>query len=146
MHHLQGGNKLKLSKKRITCMIIELVIVLFISILGIANFGYADKQDWMIALMFLGIPAIVLVFIIIMYNRYDKFYTNFKFVVFNFLISFMITFVVESILILAVFGIKMPQYKLFIFALAFGLMTAVFALILSAIFARVASKETKRKR
>ena len=118
-----------------------LMIVFVFSLAGLVTFGYEDNRDWMIALMFLGVPGLVLMGDIIMFIRFDKFYTKVRFVLFNFLVSFGAVFIIEAVLVLAVFGIKQPQYKLFGLAAGFALITAVLSILYSAIFAIVADRK-----
>lgn len=132
-------------KKRKTCQMVMAAIMLVLGLIIVFSLDYRDDMDWLIALMFIGVPVLTQLFIVFTFKNYDKFYTNGKFIFTRMLLSFAVNFVIESLLILIVFGITRPQYKLFVFALAFSVIAFILTLILSGIFTIVAKEKKNRQ-
>ncbi len=120
------------------------VLIISVTALGLATFGYEDDKNLTLAIMFHGIPGLVTLLDLANFFRYEKYYTHFKFAAVNLLIVLGATFVLESAAILVSFGIANPQVKLFIFAAAFSIMAGVVNLFETGFFALVMKKRGKK--
>jgi membrane-associated HD superfamily phosphohydrolase len=138
-------------KRRLIYILCWLVALAAIFTLMLLTFGYADEsaeaEKWnrALAIMMLAIPGVVMILDMAFFFTFEKFYTAVRFATANFFLVLIVTFLVESAAVLLLFGIEQPQVKLFIFAGAFALATALLNLLQSG-FLKLAMYGKKKRR
>lgn len=131
----------ELAKKNKICLGVEAAFVVIVAALCLITFPYQDSEDWLIALLFFGVPGVVMLGTIYSFVKKGKRTSNARFILSRAFFSFLACFVIESIIILIYFGIKTPQYKLFIFAAGFSIYAMISCIIFTIIYALVCKKK-----
>lgn len=128
-------------KKTIVYVSVWAAVLVFLLVVTLAGFGYEDDKDVILALMVLAVPFGAMLLDMFNFLRYEKYPTHGSFVFRNFIMVFAVSYVIECIIILAGFGLKKPQYKLFYtFALGGAAAAAVLNLLQTLPYAKVAKK------
>ena len=100
-------------KKKILYIAIWAVVLIILMLAAIFGADTEDDNDWILAMMIFAIPFGIMILDMFHFAYYDRYYTPEKFVFVNFLIVFGVTYLAECIVVIAGFGLKNPQYKLF---------------------------------
>ncbi len=132
------------NKRRLIYVISWAVVLALLLVLALWDFGYEDQHDLTLAIMMLVVPVSVMLLDMLHFFKFEKYYTTFKFIAVNFLMVLGACFVIDSIIILIVFGILQPQVKLFVLAAIFSMVTAVLNLFQSCFLPLVMKEKKKR--
>ena len=131
------------NKKKALYIGVWAVVLIFIIVVSLLNFGYEDDKDYIVAIMTIALPFGVMLLDMFNYMRYENYPSAGKFIFSNFLLVFFAAFVLECAVVIFGFGLKNPQYKLFYtFALG-GAALAAFLNLFQTIFFTVAAKGGK---
>lgn len=118
-------------KRRIIYIAVWAAALAALLVAALLNFGFEDSDDITLAIMFPAVPLLVMEADMANFFRFEKYGSAFRFAASNFVLVLAVSFVIESAVILISFGILRPQVKLFVFAAAFALLTAVLNLLQS---------------
>lgn len=132
------------NKRRLIYVISWATALAILLVLALWDFGYEDQYDLTLAIMMLVVPVAVMLLDMLHFFKFEKYYTTFKFIAINFLIVFGACFIIDSVVILVVFGILQPQVKLFLMAAIFSLVAAVLNLFQSCFLPLVMKEKKKR--
>ncbi len=125
-------------------MAVLLLGILIWALVSIADLGYENKDDFIFATMFFGVPFGVLLLDLFNLIRFDRYGSKGNFLFKNFLLVFCAAFVIECLVVLIGFGLERPQYKLiYTFGLGGAAAAAILSLLTTGFYP--AGKKKKRK-
>ena len=131
-------------KKKVLYIAIWAVSLIILMLAAIFGADTEEEDDWILALMIFAIPCGIMILDMFHFAYYDRYYTPGKFEFMNFLIVFGVTFLAECIVVIAGFGLKNPQYKLFYTFAPGGALAAAVLNLFQTIPYRLISKEKKK--
>ena len=117
-------------KKKVLYIAIWAVSLIILMLAAIFGADTEEEDDWILDMFH--------------FAYYDRYYTPGKFEFTNFLIVFGVTFLAECIVVIAGFGLKNPQYKLFYTFAPGGALAAAVLNLFQTIPYRLISKEKKK--
>ena len=125
-------------------MAVLLLGILIWALVSISDLGYENKDDFIFATMFFGVPFGVLLLDLFNLIRFDSCESKWRFLFKNFFLVFFAAFVIECMVVLIGFGIDRPQYKLIgTFGLGGAFASAILSLLTTGFYPTGKKKRKK---